>query len=46
MKILNIHSYLGEDFEDLCASILFDAENLESYGVFDTEPLVYINRIV
>ena len=45
MKSLKLKSYPGENVTDCCASILVDAERLESAGDFNPEHLGYITRI-
>ena len=39
LKSLKLKSYLGENVTDCCASILADAEPLESDGAFNPEHL-------
>ena len=45
MKSLKLKNYPGENVTDCCASILVDAERLESAGVFNPEHLGYITHI-
>ena len=45
MKSLKLKSYPGENVTDCCASILVDAERLESAGAFKLEHLGYIIHI-
>ena len=44
-KSLKLKSYPGENVTYFCASILVDAEHLESSGAFKTDQLGYITRI-
>ena len=46
MKILKLKRYPGENVIDWCASILVDAERLESAGAFKPEHLGNITRIL
>ena len=45
MKSLKLKIYPGENVTELCASILVDAERLESAGAFKPEHLGYITHI-
>ena len=45
MKSLKLKRYPGENVTDCCASILVDAERLESAKAFKPDHLWYINRI-
>ena len=44
-KILKLKHYPGENVTDFCATILVDADLLESYGAFKPEYLGYITCI-
>ena len=45
MNSLKLNSYPGENVTDCCATILVDAERLESAGAFNPEHLGYITHI-
>ena len=45
MKSLKLKSYPGENVTDCCASIVVDAELLESAGAFKPEHIGYITHI-
>ena len=45
LKCLKLNNHTGDNFTELCAAILVDAEQLESTGDFNPEHLGYIAHI-